>query len=178
MSVKSKRWMSFAVLLVVVAAASYSIYANGRGSGGGGIRTGQPAPEFTVADMSGKQVKLSDYRGKGVLLNFWGSWCEPCVNEMPRLNEAYRASIPDVDVIGVNVGQSRGTVKEFAAANGLDFPLFTDAGGEAAKAYQVSGLPATFLIDADGNLAKVVTGELISAEQVKELLRSVAPTDG
>ncbi|OXM83041.1 redoxin domain-containing protein [Paenibacillus rigui] len=139
------------------------------------IRNGSLAPDIQVTTLEGTSIKLSDYRGKGVLLNFWGSWCGPCVNEMPKLKEAYESGIAGVEVLAVNVGESKGTILEFAQKHKLTFPILTDPAGEAAEAYRVNGLPATFVVDAEGQVKQVVPGELTSTEQIKALLNSVQP---
>ncbi|WP_225948508.1 redoxin domain-containing protein [Paenibacillus sp. OAS669] len=133
------------------------------------------APDIHVTTLDGTAVKLSDYRGKGVLLNFWGSWCGPCVNEMPRLKEAYEQRGSGVDIVAVNVGESKGTILDFVQKHRLPFPIMTDPSGEAASAYRVNGLPATFLISPQGQVKQMVPGELTNTEQIKALLNSVQP---
>ncbi|MEX2462500.1 MAG: thiol-disulfide oxidoreductase ResA [Paenibacillaceae bacterium] len=139
------------------------------------IRSGELAPDFMVTDLEGKEIKLSDYRGKGVLLNFWGSWCAPCLSEMPRMNEAYRAGIPGTEILTVNVGETRGTVEQFVHEHNLVFPVLIDPSGRAAESYRVNGLPSTFLIDGDGRIASIMTGEMVSKDQIEQILKSLQP---
>ena len=165
-----------AVLLIaglIAAALAYTFYRADSRDTAGAVRTGEAAPDFTVTGLDGRSVSLSDYRGKGVLLNFWASWCGPCTHEMPRMNEAYLEGVPDVEIFAVNVGESRGTANEFASQRNLAFPVLLDPSGEAARKYRVVGLPATFLIDADGKIAGVRPGELTSSSEVKKLLESL-----
>ncbi|MFD0711974.1 redoxin domain-containing protein [Paenibacillus sp. GCM10027626] len=174
MNVAMRRWLGGILLIVLLAAGIYVFMQPGKDIKEP-VRIGAIAPDFKATDLAGNTVSLSDYRGKGVLLNFWGSWCAPCVKEMPRIEHAYRSAIPGVEVLGVNVGQSRGTVKEFAEENGIEFPLLLDPGGKAAEAYWIKGLPATFLIDAEQKIVDIVPGEIASDAQAKELLELVRP---
>lgn len=113
------------------------------------------APDFTVIDEDGNEVKLSDYKGKPVVVNFWASWCPPCKREMPDFNDAYK-KYEDVQFLMVNMTDgSRETVeiaKEFITTEGYDFPVFFDTEYSAAIAYNVTSLPSTYFIDQDGNL--------------------------
>lgn len=171
------RWRSvvnIAIGVVILAALGYAVVQSlPRGDNRAAI--GEPAPDFQLTDMEGHAQRLSDYRGRGVLINFWGSWCEPCVNEMPLLKEAYAQAGDGVEVLAVNVGQSRGTVKQFAEEQGLIFPLLLDVSGETAKTYRISGLPVSVLIDAEGVIAEVHTGEMKSVDEIKRMIDEVRP---
>ncbi|MCS7460572.1 redoxin domain-containing protein [Paenibacillus doosanensis] len=140
------------------------------------VQVGRPAPDIQVTNMNGSPVKLSDYRGQGVLLNFWGSWCVPCVSEMPRLKAAYESEdIHGVEIVAVNVGESKGTIMEFIRLHAIPFHVMTDPSGEAANAYRVNGLPATFLINAQGLVKRIIPGELTNTQQIRSLMESVQP---
>ena len=114
----------------------------------------QLAPDFTVYDIEGNAHKLSDYRGKPVVLNFWASWCGPCKSEMPDFDEKYQLNADQVQFLMVNLTDgSRETVEtasEFIAQQGYTFPVFLDSDMSAAIAYGVSAVPVTYLIDAEG----------------------------
>ncbi|SDC92883.1 Peroxiredoxin [Paenibacillus sp. UNCCL117] len=168
---------SYVNIVIVVALAAVLLYTllQARTGQDGALRTGDQAPEFNAMTLDGGSVSLAEYQGQGVLLNFWASWCGPCVSEMPRMNDAYREGVPGVAMLAVNVGESRGTAAEFAANHGLSFPVLLDPSGEAAGRYGLVGLPRTFLIDGSGRIARIVTGELASAEQVRGLMESVKP---
>lgn len=135
------------------------------------------APDFTVLDESENEVKLSDYFGKPIVLNFWASWCYFCKEEMPDFNVAYRDN-PDIQFLMVNVTDgSRETLssaKEFIKDAGYDFPVFYDTELDAATAYGASGLPMTVFIDKDGRLVTYALG-MLSAENLNkgiELLKN------
>lgn len=135
------------------------------------------APDFTVLDENGSEVKLSDFFGKPIVLNFWASWCYYCKEEMPDFNAAYCAN-PDIQFLMVNVTDgSRETIssaKNFIRNSGYSFPLFFDTELSAAAAYGASGLPMTVFIDKDGNLVTYVSG-MLSAQNLNkgiELLKN------
>lgn len=121
------------------------------------------APDFTVLDENGNKVKLSDYFGKPIVLNFWASWCYYCKEEMPDFNVAYRDN-PDIQFLMVNVTdgnqETLSSAKAFIKEAGYDFPVFYDTELNASSAYGASGLPMTVFIDKDGNLVTYAKGML------------------
>ena len=111
------------------------------------------APDFTVENADGEEVKLSDYVGKPIVLNFWASWCSPCKSEMPEFNAAWEELEGEVQFLMVNVTTGRETLEsaqEFIAGQGYTFPVFYDTEADAAMAYGAYSLPATYFIDAEG----------------------------
>lgn len=112
------------------------------------------APDFTVIDAEGNSVKLSDFRGKPVVLNFWASWCGPCKYEMPDFNEQYALLGDEVEFLMVNLTdgarETVDTAKKFIADNGYTFPVYFDTNSEAVLAYGAYSIPATYFIDAEG----------------------------
>ena len=113
------------------------------------------APDFTVYDLNGNPVKLSDYRGKPVVLNLWSSRCGPCQMEMPDFQEAYEDLGEEIHFLMVNVTDGSwdtvDSASAFIAENNYTFPVFYDTDISAASAYGVSSLPTTYFIDAEGN---------------------------
>jgi len=124
------------------------------------IRTGVEAPDFTAVNSKGEQVQLSDYRGKAVMINFWASWCTPCVREMPLVHELAQQNQNKVETLFVNVGESKGTINEFMKSHQFDFPVIIDATGKVSKLYRITGLPATMVIDQAGQFSHILLGEL------------------
>lgn len=114
------------------------------------------APDFTVLDMNGNRVSLSDYRGKPVVLNFWATWCYYCKEEMPDFNEAYK-NHPEVQFLMVDatdgIQETQEKAKSYVAEQGFEFDIFFDTDQEAVSNYSVTGLPATYFIDKNGNIA-------------------------
>lgn len=126
-------------------------------------KSANAAPDFTVLDYEGNEVKLSDYKGKPVVLNFWATWCYYCKMEMPDFNEAYK-KYPDVQFLMVNatdgVQETMSSAKEYINKENYQFDIFFDTKLEAVNAYYITGFPSTFFIDKDGNLVTRGSGML------------------
>ena len=122
------------------------------------------APDFTVYDADGNEVKLSDYLGKPVVLNFWASWCGPCKMEMPDFNEKYQELGSDVQFLMINLtdgtSETIAGASSFIASQGYTFPVFYDTSSMAAARYGVSSIPTTFFIDAEGYAIAQATGAI------------------
>ncbi|MFD3257866.1 redoxin domain-containing protein [Paenibacillus lentus] len=138
------------------------------------LAIGEAAPNFEVTNTHGDQVSLSDYKGKVVVLNFWASWCEPCVKEMPLINEVFQSNQSDVATLFVNAGESKGTVNEFLSAHQFEFPVMIDVTGKVSRLYGIVGLPVTYIIDKKGNLHQSVVGEITSSEQLQSYIQAAA----
>jgi peroxiredoxin len=142
-----------------------------------GVFAGGDAPEFEVTTLDDARLKLSDFRGKVVLIDFWATWCAPCVAELPNVKKAYeRFGSDGFVVISISFDQSAATAKKFAASQGMTWPQVWVQGGDKsplATLYNVAGIPATFLVGPDGKVvAKDLRGEkLISAveQEVRKL---------
>jgi len=129
-----------------------------------------PAPDFTVYDRDGNAVKLSDYFGKPIILNFWASWCGPCKMEMPDFNEKARDLAGEVHFLMINMTDGDRETVETASAfieeQGYTFPVFYDTTFEAAYTYGAYSLPTTYFIDADGYAVTMASGA-ISADTLQ-----------
>jgi len=124
------------------------------------------APDFTVTDLAGNTVQLSDYRGQAVVLNTWATWCGPCRSEMPDLETfALKYADQGLVVLAVNVGESAEQVAGFIQQEGYTFPVLLDPTGDAvAQLYSVRGIPTTFFIDREGRIVDMKVGAMSLAD--------------
>lgn len=137
----------------------------------------EPAPDFTLKDLSGKAVKLSDFRGHPVLVDFWATWCVPCRDSIPAYDRIYaerRAS--GFTVVGIDEDDAKTGVAEFAKKNSIAYPLLRDPDRAAFDAFRVRGLPTAVLIDADGKVVRRWdTFDGGTAYQVEQALDALEP---
>ncbi len=118
------------------------------------------APEFSLKDLSGKPVTLSSLKGKVVLLNFWATWCPPCISEMPVFNKLYREMKGrGLEVVAISADRSEGYVRDFVSKHSLDLKVLYDADRTVTKQYKVFSMPTTFLIDRNGVIIEKFFGE-------------------
>ena len=153
---KRRKKSVLVVLLAVCVASSLAI--------AGGLMLKMPADSsannFTLMSAQGHDISLSDYRGKFVLLNFWATWCPPCIKEMPALNVLHNKlkGRNGLYVVAVHAGPALATVKKFLKDNPVDYDVVIDK-NMSLSSWQVSGLPTTFLINPDGKVIYKATGE-------------------
>jgi len=125
---------------------------------------GSEAPDFTVYDLEGNAHKLSDFRGRPVLLNFWASWCGPCQMEMPDFQKFYESHGDKVNFVIVNLTDGQQETVEsasaFIAEKGYTFPVYYDTDIDAAVKYGVSAVPVSYFLDAEGNFVAWAQGAL------------------
>ena len=137
----------------------------------------QPAPDFTLKSLSGENLKLSELRGQVVLVNFWASWCGPCRQEMPLLDEMYqRYQKLGFTILGVNVEQDAAAAQAMLKEHPVQFPVLFDPQSTASKLYNLNAMPTTVLVDRSGNVRYLHQGympgyEQTYQQQVSELLR-------
>ncbi|MBQ9167215.1 MAG: TlpA family protein disulfide reductase [Oscillospiraceae bacterium] len=197
---KKKIVLVTALVLVVVLVGAYALYDQFGGEVGLGIADGaqtnetaevtnigdtihtaettaatettafEAAPDFIFYDFSGNPRKLSEFRGKPVVLNFWASWCGPCKSEMPEFEVAYQTYGEQIQFLMMNLTDGyRETVESaqgYISTNGYTFPVFYDRDMDGSIAYHVTGVPVTYFIDAEGNLIAWFSGA-ISGEKLQ-----------
>lgn len=133
---------------------------------------GGPAPEITLKDLQGQEVRLSDLRGKIVLLNFWATWCKPCKEEMPAMQASHdKLRGQGFVVLAVNELEDTEKVIEHVRSHGHTFPVVMDHDNRVANRYGVVGLPASFLVDRQGIVREQIIGSLLTEERIAELVR-------
>ena len=131
---------------------------------------GMTAPDFTLKTFAGQTVALKDLRGKRVLINFWASWCPPCLRETPDLKAAYNELREEnVAFVGIGTQDETDKLKKFADDNSVDYTIVEDPKGSVSDNYGVLGLPTTFLVDSNGIVRKVFTGPVTKDQVIAEL---------
>jgi peroxiredoxin len=139
--------------------------------------TGQAAPDFALKSSGGDNVRLSEYRGDVVMVNFWATWCGPCRQEMPLLDELYsRYERVGFSLLGVNIDDDSRKAMNMVSELGVSFPVLFDARKEVSKLYEVEAMPVTVLIDREGTIRYVHHGykpgyEDKYLDQIRSLLR-------
>jgi len=136
--------------------------------------TNRPAPDFVLARVDGGTLDLRDLRGKVVVVNFWGTWCAPCIEETPAIQAAYeQLQASGVEIVGINLrhqeevgAKGDEAVRSFVKNFGVTYPVVLDADGEVARLYQISPIPTSYFIDAAGNIRYVYVGTLTTADIV------------
>jgi len=117
------------------------------------------APDFTLKSSGGPNVKLSELRGRVVLVNFWATWCTPCKNELPYFNTLYqRYRNVGLEILGVNIDKVPSHASQMGAALGLSFPVLLDPSGKTSDLYRIRSMPTTFVVAKDGTLRHVHWG--------------------
>lgn len=135
------------------------------------------APDFTLKSNSGKNIRLSDLRGQVVMINFWASWCGPCRQEMPILDQLYkRYSKLGFTLIGVNVEQDSGKANAYLKDIPVSFPILYDTANQTSKLYNINAMPTTVMVDRNGNMRFIHHGykpgyENDYKKQIKALIR-------
>ena len=124
------------------------------------IREGVEAPDFTGELIDGTSITLSELQGKPVIINFWATWCGPCVKEMPAFERLKDDFGDKIGIIAVNCGDDAGTVKDFVEENGYTFPVVLDEGYSISMLYPTNSIPYTVVLDADGKVTHISTGAL------------------
>jgi peroxiredoxin len=137
---------------------------------------GRAAPNFLLQTPDGGEVRLSDLRGKPVLVNFWASWCTPCRKEMPEIVRAYDARKDEgLIVVAIDLQENDGQVREFASEYGMSFPVVIDRTGQVAEAWRIGGpiegIPSSYFIDVEGIVRARVFGPMDAGRIEQELAK-------
>ena len=175
------RSIILALAVVDALAALAGCATAGGGPSGDGRQVGQPAPEITVQRMSGKSVSVSSYRGQVLLLDVWASWCGPCKQELPMLDDiASRLRHKGVEVLAVSVDQERDNVVKFLGSRGRwSLTIAHDPKGEIADRLQPDKMPTSYIIDREGIIRYVNYGFVPGdAPTIERRLNELAAAEG
>jgi peroxiredoxin len=134
-----------------------------------GLKVGVKAPDFELQTLDGETVKLSDFKGKKVMLNFWATWCPPCKAEMPEMQEYYTNMDDDEIILAVNIDPDN-DVKGFAESMGVTFPIVLDQEDKVSKTYQILTIPTTYFIDEKG----IIQEKFLGAMSYKDMEEKMA----
>jgi peroxiredoxin len=138
-------------IITIVALLGITLYLNLR-DGSQTINVGDEAVDFKLETLDGEQLQLSEITGdKGVILNFWGTWCKPCREEMPDMNQVYNEGHEDYEIVAVNVSENKQQISQFISGlEDLDYPIALDPNRSVTKAYNIGPLPTTIAVNKDG----------------------------
>ncbi|KHF38881.1 thiol-disulfide oxidoreductase ResA [Halalkalibacter okhensis] len=172
---KQKRLiMRSSILAIIALALAYTFYSNFMADRSV-AKAGDLSVNFVLHDLEGERIELEEFKGKGVFLNFWGTYCPPCVKEMPIMEELYAEyKEKGVEIIAVNANEPKLTVERFANRHGLTFPIAIDNGLNVIEAYGIRPLPTTVLIDENGVIVRVFTGGM-TEQMVRDFMEEIKP---
>ncbi|SER89832.1 Peroxiredoxin [Gracilibacillus ureilyticus] len=134
-----------------------------------GLDIGDKAPDFELQSMGGEFIQLSDFKGKKVMLNFWATWCPPCREEMPEMEQFYQNT--NIEILAINLVETETSyqvIENFRQENELTFPVLLDNGNKAADIYRIVPIPATYLIDSNGIIQFRTYGPLTFDRMMEE----------
>lgn len=134
------------------------------------------APAFTFTTFDGQTISSTDLLGKGVVLNFWASWCDPCRDEAAMLEQTWqREQGNDIVFVGLDYLDQEPAAKAYMAEFGITYPSGPDLQSAAARRYGIKGVPETFFIDPQGNITDIVIGPIVSQAKMEEYLAKIRP---
>lgn len=175
MKKKKRFWVRLSILVVLVGAIVYTIYNTATKDQAEVLQVGDKAPDFALVDMNGKKHQLSEYKGQGVFLNFWGTWCKPCEREFPLIDEQYQTyKDKGVEVLAVNIAEPKLSVQKYIDRKELTFPVLIDHTKSVMRAYNIDPLPTTLLISPEGKIEKIITGQM-SKSDIEADMKQIMP---
>lgn len=167
-----KKWMIVILILGLVGYAIFDFVTKDSGpdmAAGEGIKKGELAPDFELETLDGQAVKLSDYRGQKVMLNFWATWCPPCRAEMPDMQKV-EENREDVTILAVNQVQTETNpdgIAPFLEELGVDFTVLLDENAFVGQMYEANALPLSYLINTDGSIHHIQQGPMNYDSMIK-----------
>ncbi|MBI2329207.1 MAG: redoxin family protein [Chloroflexi bacterium] len=137
-------------------------------------RVGRLAPDFTLTNLEGNSLTLSDLRGKAVFINFWATWCPPCRAEMPEIEAVYQQyKNKNVVVIGVDLYEDESLVRQYVERGGFSWTFVIDSNGEVTKNYAITAIPTSFFLDKEGVIQAVNIGAMTEKAMASQLAKAL-----
>jgi cytochrome c biogenesis protein CcmG/thiol:disulfide interchange protein DsbE len=165
-----RRWLIVGALMPLLLLAGWAMLLSSRSPSASGAQIGLAAPNFALTDLDGNPLRLADLRGRPVIVNFWASWCGPCVEEFPLLRSAQAAHRADgLAVIGVVFRDNSEAARDFMERMGAAWPAAMDPGEQVAQGFGIHAPPETFFIDRDGVVRGRQIGQLSGADLERQL---------
>ncbi|MDQ6418274.1 redoxin domain-containing protein [Paenibacillus sp. LHD-117] len=170
---KSRKAMQIMILIAVLVVGGYAIGTTLFAERGSGIiKPGDEPPAFTLANLEGGVTSLSDYAGKPIVINFWGTFCEPCVKEMPEFERQYvKWQEKGLTILAINLSEDTLTVNNFVKRFNLTYPILRDEARKTERSYALRQYPTTFFVKADGTLMEAVVGGMTEEDIDKRIER-------
>lgn len=176
MDKKKRRFLMRSIILIVLfGAIFFTVYTTLTQDKNEVLKIGDDAPNFTLVDMQGDKHSLEEYKGQGVFLNFWGTWCKPCEREFPIIDRYYTEyKEKGIQVLAINIAESDFVVQNYIDRKGLTFPVLIDKNKSVMEAYNINPLPTTILINSEGKIEKIITGEM-KEQDIKNYMELILP---
>ncbi|AJK85937.1 MAG TPA: thiol-disulfide oxidoreductase [Lysinibacillus sp.] len=176
MDKKKRRFLMRSIILIVLfGAILFTVYTTLTKEKNEVLQIGDNAPNFTLVDMYGDKHNLEEYKGQGVFLNFWGTWCKPCEREFPIIDRYYKEyKEKGIQVLAINIAESDFVVQNYIDRKGLTFPVLIDKNKSVMEAYNINPLPTTILINSEGKIEKIITGEM-KEQDIKSYMEQILP---
>jgi thiol-disulfide isomerase/thioredoxin len=163
-----RKMLQYIVLALVLIIGGYAVGNSLFASTSTVLKTGDEPPEFKLLGLDGVVHDSSEYKGKPLIINFWGTFCPPCRDEMPALQTVYdKWKDKGVQLVGINLSEDKLSVESFARQVEAKFPILLDRGRQVEKRFGLKQYPTTFFVDADGNIEKVLIGGPLTEEQIE-----------
>ena len=170
-----KKWLGLVLVIALIGIAVYNVFTDDHHITEG-IKIGDKAPDFELHTLDGDTVKLSDYKGKRIMINFWATWCPPCIKETPEMVDFYDTNKQqDIEILSVNLVStetSTAAVEKFIETYHMSFTTVIDAMDDVNKTYQVGVIPTSYFIDADGVIRQKIEGG-VSGAQLKQIFKEM-----
>ena len=170
---KYRKKVQVIVLLLALVLGGYAIFQTFTSDDDGLVKVGEQAPQFRLANLQGDPVALQDYIGKPVVINFWGSFCEPCIREMPSFESQYQQwKDQGVELLGINLSEDTIAVSTYVKKQGVNYTILRDVDRKTEKRYGLRSYPTTFFVNRDGTLSSVFVGEM-KESQIQEHIAQI-----